>query len=211
MNTIFKNKQELINTSVTPNDIVLDVGFWGQGVSPKDENWVHKILRARAQEVFAFDLEYDPKLVPGPKQNYFKGDAENFSVNKKFDVIFAGDLIEHLSNPGLFLVQAKKHIKLGGKLVLSTPNTFNLFNLAEKLSKTEPTVNREHTCYFNSKTLSVLLERNGWKVESVDFLYSLGVDYKQSFKKKFLNILYKFLSMFTPKFVETLVVTAKIK
>ncbi len=211
MNLIFKNKRELIAACIDRDDVVLDVGFWGQGVSAKDDNWVHKILRERAKDVWAFDLEYDEKRLPGPKKNYFIGDAENFAVDKKFDVIFAGDLIEHLSNPGLFLLQAKKHMKPGGKLILSTPNAFNLFNLFEKISKREPTVNREHTCYFNSKTLSVLLERNGWKVDSVDFLYSLGVQYKESLKKKILNVLYKILSLFTSKFVETLVITATIK
>jgi len=93
-------------------------------------------------------------------------------------------------------------------LIITTPNCFNLFNLAEKISKNEPTVNYDHTCYFNSKTLSKLLEKNGWKVEKIDYLYTLDVNFKESWKKIFLNYLYSFLSKFTSKYIETLVIVA---
>lgn len=208
---IFKNKEHLIVSLVKPSDIVLDVGFWGQGVSAKDSNWVHSLLWKRAKDVFAFDLDYQEGVLPGPKDHYFRANAESFKINRTFDVIFAGDLIEHLSNPGLFLQASKQHLKKDGLLIISTPNAFNLFNIAEKISKEEPTVNKDHTCYFNSKTLAQLLSRYDYTVESTNFLFSLGVPYKESIKKRFLNILYKVLSLKTSKFTETLVVVAKIK
>jgi hypothetical protein len=46
------------------------------------------------------------------------------------------------------------------------------------------------------------------RAEEVGFLYRLGCEYEESWKKKFLNVLYWFLSLFTDKFVETLVVVA---
>ena len=123
-------------------------------------------------------------------------------------MLFAGDVLEHLSNPGLFLSAARRHLEPGGRLVISTPNCFNLFNLAEKLVKPEPTVNHDHTCYFNRKTLATLLAKNGWKLQETHFLYSLGCHYRESMAKKAQNALYWLASRMTSKFVETLIVVA---
>lgn len=40
MNKIYRNKSELIEELIRRTDIVLDLGFWGQGVSIDDKNWV---------------------------------------------------------------------------------------------------------------------------------------------------------------------------
>jgi 2-polyprenyl-3-methyl-5-hydroxy-6-metoxy-1,4-benzoquinol methylase len=208
MNKIYKNKKELIADLIKKEDLVLDVGFWGQGVAYKDANWVHNLLKDKASEVFGVDLYFDFKYLDKPN-NYFKQNAEEFELNKKFNVIFAGDLIEHLSNPGKFLGQCSKHLIDSGRLVITTPNAFNLFNIAGKFTNNEPVVNHDHTCYFNTKTITKLLAKNGWKVESVYFLYTLDVKYKESWKKKFLNIIYFLLSKFTSKFIETMIIVAK--
>jgi 2-polyprenyl-3-methyl-5-hydroxy-6-metoxy-1,4-benzoquinol methylase len=207
---IYNNKTNLIKTLVMPNDVVLDVGFWGQGVSVQDDNWVHNILQKQAAEVYGLDVEFDSSLLE-QTHSYIKASAENYSIEKKFDIIFAGDLIEHLSNPGLFLECSKKHLKTGGKIIITTPNCFNLFNLTEKISKSEPTVNHDHTCYFNSRTLSQLLEKNGLRSEEISYLYTLGVKHKESWKKKILNYVYKLISLFTPKYIETLVIIAVLR
>ncbi len=205
---IFKNKKDLIEKLIRPTDVVLDVGFWGQGITTDDSNWVHSLLKRQAKDVYGIDLDYDTQIIVD-SSHYKKQTAEDFDFGKKFDVIFAGDLIEHLSNPGLFLSCATKNLKPGGKLIITTPNTFNLFNLAEKISKEEPTVNRDHTCYFNSKTLRVLLKKNKWDISEVAYLYTLGLKHKESWKKQILNIFYYIASLFTVKYVETLVIVAQ--
>lgn len=206
---MYYSKKELIVAQVAASDRVLDVGFLGQGVREGDENWPHALLKKRAAEVYGVDLELTGPYVHDP--HYRAVPAEDFSFPVTFDLIFAGDLIEHLSNPGIFLVNCKKHLAPGGRLLITTPNAFNLFNLAEKLTKREPTVNADHTCYFNSKTLRTLLAKNGMKAAEISFLYSLGCGHPESWKKKFLNVLYWFLSLFTDKFVETLVVVATVR
>lgn len=207
---IFKNKKELIDRLIKKDSFVLDVGFWGQGVAFKDDNWVHRLIKSKTDNLFGIDLEYDQNLIFN-KNNYYKLNAEDFELNKKFDVIFAGDLIEHLSNPGKFLDKSRKHIKEDGRLIITTPNTFNFFNLAGKITNREPVVNHDHTAYYNSKTISQLLLKNNWEVEDIFYLYTLGVKHKESIKKKFLNLIYKTLSIFTDKFVETMVIVAKVK
>lgn len=205
---MYQDKRELIETCIHPNESVLDIGFFGQGITARDSNSAHRLLKERAKEVWGLDLDYDESVLDNPAR-YVRGSADSFTIDRTFDVIFAGDLIEHLSNPGLFLARAKAHLKKGGRLILTTPNAFSLFNIAEKFTKEEPTVNFDHTCYFNSKTIRILLEKNGWQMEQHAFLYSLGIKHRESWKKKFLNALYWLFSRSTPKFIETLVVIAR--
>jgi 2-polyprenyl-3-methyl-5-hydroxy-6-metoxy-1,4-benzoquinol methylase len=207
-----KNKVELFDKFITKNSSVLDVGFWGQGKTNESPTWPHKLIKNHSGDVYGIDIVYDEAFIlPEERFKYQKAAAENFNFNRKFDIVFAGDLIEHLINPGLFLENAKQHTAENGRLIMTTPNTFNLFVLVGKLTRPEPVINSDHTFYFNRRTIQVLLEKCGWEVEFFGFMYTLDYTHKESLKKKFLNLIYRFLSFFTPKYYETLVVVAKIK
>lgn len=205
--TRYSNKEDLIRRCVKPTDTVLDVGFWGQAHVHDRATWPHKRMREITPEVWGVDLEYDESVLEH-KERYQHASAEDFSFDKKFDVIIALDLIEHITNPGLFLACAKKHLMPGGRIIISTPNTFNLFAIAGKLSRSEPPINSDHTFYFNKPTLYRLFEKCGWSVTSFGVVYTLGDLHVESLKKKILNMLYAFLARRTDKFYETLVVEA---
>ncbi len=208
----FYNKKELISKLFSEKDVVLDVDFWGQGRKIEDENWPHRLIKNKVEEIYGIDLECDFSKIPKEDHDkYFIASADDFNLSKKFSAIFAGDLIEHLVNPGLFLDCSKKHLEENGRLIITTPNAFNLYVLAGKIMNREPVVNSDHTCYFNIKTLNVLLEKSGWEVEKFGFMYTLDYKFKESLKKKFLNVIYKFLSIFTDKYYETLVIVSKPK
>lgn len=204
---IYNSKKELLEKNITNKDVVLDVGFWGQGVDPKNLNWPHNVIKSLAKEVYGLDLVVDEEFLKDAK-HYKQEAAETTQFDVQFDKIFAGDLIEHLVNPGLFLDGCRKMLKDDGKLILTTPNTFNLFNLTEKLTKYDPTTNPDHTFYFNPKVIKVLLQKCGWKVERIDYLYKLDMLHKESLKKRLLNFVYFLLSKFTDKCMETMVVVA---
>jgi 2-polyprenyl-3-methyl-5-hydroxy-6-metoxy-1,4-benzoquinol methylase len=204
---LYNNKRDLVESILRPTDVVLDVGFWGQGVDPTNEKWLHNIIKSKAKEVYGLDLEVSEEFLKD-SVHYKKVAAEHADFPVNFDVIFAGDLIEHLVNPGLFLDACKKMLKEGGMLVLTTPNTFNLFNLVEKITKYDPTVNPDHTFYFNQKTLKVLLQKCGFEVNKFHYVYKLDTKFVPSFKKKILDFVYAFLAKFTDKFIETIVVVA---
>ena len=206
------NKVELLDTLIKKSDTVLDVGFWGQGKTYESPTWPHKLLKDRAQEVYGLDLVYEEEVIPAAdRAKYQKAAAENFHFDKKFDVVFAGDLIEHLVNPGLFFDNVRTHLAPNGRLIMTTPNTFNLFVMAGKLTRPEPPINPDHTFYFNRRTMEILLGKCGFEVESFGFMYTLDYTHHESIKKKFLNIIYRVLSWFTPKFYESMVVVAKVK
>lgn len=204
---LYRNKSQLIRALVKPTDTVLDVGFAGQGIQEDDPEWPHRLLKDTAREVYGLDVVLPPKYRGLPR--YKEANAEDFSFPLKFDVIFASEVIEHLSNPGLFLKQCRAHLKDSGSLILTTPNTFNVFSMAGKLTRPEPIVNPDHVAYYTSGTLSKLLQKNGMRAVEISYQYDSGHKHAESWKKKFLNLVNRFLALFTAKFVGTLVVVAR--
>jgi 2-polyprenyl-3-methyl-5-hydroxy-6-metoxy-1,4-benzoquinol methylase len=69
-----------------------------------------------------------------------QGDFEkgiDFS-EKKFDIVYAGEIIEHLYNPDFFLEEINRVLKDNGFLVLSTPNLLSWFNRILALIGVQP-------------------------------------------------------------------------
>src|SRR3954452_19980146 len=74
-----------------------------------------------------------------------QGDAQDLPYHAEFDTIVAGELIEHLSNPGMFLASCARALKPGGRLVLSTPNIFTPILFLMYCKNNEEAFNREHS------------------------------------------------------------------
>jgi SAM-dependent methyltransferase len=96
-------------------------------------------------------------------------DAQTLDLGRTFDVVWAGELIEHLSCAGGFLDAARRHLAPGGQLVLTTPNAFAVSNFVYRIGG-KPRVNRGHTCWYDETTLSQLLRRHGFDVVEVAYL-----------------------------------------
>jgi 2-polyprenyl-3-methyl-5-hydroxy-6-metoxy-1,4-benzoquinol methylase len=106
------------------------------------------------------------------------GNMESFQFDKQFDVIVAGDVIEHVDNQGLFLSNIKKHLKANGKLIITTPNA------------KWPTVflkpNETHSLWHDKYTLTNILTRNCFVVEKI--IYYPGNKKRYPLFKKFLAL-----------------------
>ena len=75
---VFRNKAELIQTSIASSDCVLDVGFSGQGIQHTDTKWPHALLQSRAKAVYGVDLAIDRTAFPDTMR-YQEASAESFS------------------------------------------------------------------------------------------------------------------------------------
>jgi len=98
------------------------------------------------------------------------GNAEHLEGEPVYDLIVAGDIIEHLSNPGLMLESAKKVLKPGGSFIISTPNLFALPAYLRMLTGRYHE-GAQHTFMFNSILIQQLLERHGWHVAAAHACY----------------------------------------
>lgn len=85
-----------------------------------------------------------------------------FKNSDLFDVVANFEVIEHLFSPADFIRGMNKLLKTGGLLVLTCPNGKG-FDI-ETLGVVSDTIDHEHLNYFNNKSLSTLLENNGFEV-----------------------------------------------
>ena len=145
---------------------VLDVGCTSHEVEVGSPYWLHGRLR-RHFEVTGIDIS-EQNIEQLRRQGFERlhaQDAEEFALDDHFDTIVAGELIEHLSNPGRFLSRARQHLKLDGRLVLTTPYAFSLmYALYAFFHFPKTCENQQHTCWFCLRTLRLLVERAGLRV-----------------------------------------------
>lgn len=201
---MFRNKRDFVDSLNISKDLyVLDVGFSGQSVVDSDKDWPHGFLMTKTDHLYGLDLEFDSSKYKAP--NYLKASAENFDFPIKFDVIFAADIIEHLSNPGMFLQSCKRNLKPGGRLIITTPNTFNFFCLVEKVTHDEPRTNPDHTLYLNKVVFSILLKKNGFPEPKYNYIFdTTGFMWYGKWKRKLIASIYWLVCKMTPKFGEGL-------
>lgn len=150
---------------------VLDVGCVQHDPSRMaDPNWLHQHLYERADEVIGVDLDAaGVEALRSAGYNVSVADAENLEVAGEYDYIIAGELIEHLGNPGAFLSGCYDALAPGGRLVLTTPNPWAFVHLRRAVRESV-TVNPEHTCWFDANTLSQLVARHGFTDIEIEHL-----------------------------------------
>ena len=156
---------------------VLDVGCAHEGIS---DRWLHPKIKKVAKYLVGLDI--NKEMVSKLNYHGYKivlGDCETVDLQWRFDVIVAGELIEHLSNPGLFLENMRKHLNGNGKLIITTPNRYNaVMNISCFIRNYIPHYDKpwpEHVNAFDEDTLTRLVERHGYKVRGF-YYYTGGYD-----------------------------------
>jgi 2-polyprenyl-3-methyl-5-hydroxy-6-metoxy-1,4-benzoquinol methylase len=154
---------------------VLDCGAAGEeGIGKESPYWIHGCIVKSASYTLGFDLEEQAvRQLKEKGYNVVVGDCEKLELvtDKRFDIAFAGEIIEHLSRPGDFLEGLKKYLSDDGTLILTTPNAFSLFRFMGNVAGLNME-NPQHVLVQNEETLRQLLERHGYKVVETHFFTS---------------------------------------
>jgi 2-polyprenyl-3-methyl-5-hydroxy-6-metoxy-1,4-benzoquinol methylase len=161
---------------------VLDIGCSGQADrrSPTGSAWwLHGRLLEEHPD--AVGLEYSAPnvatLTAEGVPNVVQGDAQDFAFDRTFDTIVAGEIIEHLERPGDFLTCAARHLKPGGRIVLTTPYAFHVGYVIYAWLKYPKTVsNPEHTMWLCPETMHILAHRSGLRVQEWRLVDSIRSD-----------------------------------
>ena len=103
------------------------------------------------------------------------GTAENLPFKAgSFDLVVAGEIIEHIRQPQKFMDEARRVLRKGGELIISTPNIASLSNrlrrsLGMRLNVVEYGGEHDvgHVSFFDRERLLKLLERNGFELEEL--------------------------------------------
>lgn len=155
--------------------------------SIKNGMLLHGTIDKTASELYGFDFDLKgiEILKNAGYDNLFQADLEKLEdvpLNKTFDVILAGEMIEHLSNPGLFLRGIQRFMNRDTQLVITTINAYSamrfcIYGLRGKGGENEP-VHPDHVAYYSYKTLKLVIERE--KLNVADFyFYDVGPEHRQ--------------------------------
>jgi 2-polyprenyl-3-methyl-5-hydroxy-6-metoxy-1,4-benzoquinol methylase len=150
---------------------VLDIGCVEHDPQAyRSRYWVHKAVGAVAKSILGVDLhEEGVKVLQARGYNVIVADAERFDLRRSFDVIVAGDIIEHLGNLNGFLQCCKRHLRPGGRLLISTPNPWYWRNCVKAALHVEVNNNPEHVIWICPRLLRQLAARHGMEVGEIQF------------------------------------------
>ena len=147
---------------------------------------LHKDLAEVSPELYGFDYDQEGIDVLASKgyANLYRADLENLDeveLDTQFDVIIAGEMIEHLNNPGRFLQGIKRFMNRETRLVITTINAYSgmrflVYGLRGQGGKLEP-VHPDHVSYYSYSTLKLVLERHGFTIEKFMF-YDIGDEHR---------------------------------
>lgn len=118
---------------------------------------------------------------------------QDFLLERKYDVVYTNNLLEHLYSPHHFLISIKKYIKDDGRIIIGVPCIPKIVWLA-RFRLFRGSMADAHINFFTKETLQKTIERAGYCVMS-----------NRGFKLK-LKILDDFGSLIYPHFYVVAVV-----
>lgn len=211
MTQVFTYRWDFLRPLVEGKD-VLEIGpaeLVGTVNRQKRERWIHGRIAEAANRLVGIEIsEEQAEALRAEGYDIRVGDAQTFDVGEAFDVIVAGELIEHLSNPGLFLDRALSHLRPGGVLALTTPNRYSAQSIrAVVRSGVHPPYRKpiaKHVVYFDGDSLPALLERHGFHDVTVCYCKWVGAESSSWRERTFVEL----VSRFRPTMLSTLLAKA---
>ncbi len=153
---------------VKPGERVLDVGC-GEGV------FAVELLRAGA-EVVAIEVAAEPlrrarEREPGLDLRLVDADGPWPVADASFDVVWAGETIEHVADTAGWLAHVRRSLRPGGRLLLSTPDHRRLQLLRLACSQRAFAAHfdplSDHLRFYTAASLTDLLRGSGFQEVSV--------------------------------------------
>jgi SAM-dependent methyltransferase len=150
--------------------LVLDIGCYDETALEKQDtdHWLHGRLARTARQVVGVDNSSkipSEGLRTAPNASIHRGDGVHVDSTlvggQSFDVVVAGEFIEHIENPLEFMRDIKARLP-GVQLILSTPNGVSFANTL--LGSIQREVQHpDHLHAFTYKVLNTLCLRAGFQ------------------------------------------------
>lgn len=178
---------------------------------------LHLELEKTAGELYGFDYDQEglDVLAKAGTKNLYRADLEKLeelALDETFDVIVAGEMIEHLNNTGLFLQGIQRFMTPETKLVITTVNAycgmrFVIYALRGKGGTAEP-VHPDHVAYYSYSTLKLLVERQNLQIDEFLF-YDIGSDHRQ-FNPWYLNLINDVCVRVSPQLADGVIAVCRL-
>jgi len=180
---------------------VLDIGAGEHDVSfYSEESWEHGRIARVAKRVVAAELM--PELCEHYNAKGFDfrcvDATSDVDLGERFDRVFIGDVIEHVNDPIALLNFAKRHLRPGGRILVTTPNPFApRFRLHRRQRGTRYVMaNLEHTRWVSISNMHEICWRA--ELEMVALHWPLMKKPKKGLKRSAEIFSKKLLLAFTP-------------
>lgn len=149
----------------------VDSGCWEY--HDRFDSWLHAHLDTAASGLIGLDL--DASGVERAREMGFEAHTVDCSDAEAVarlglapaDIAIAGEIIEHLDDSGSFLDGLHSLVRPGGKLIVTTPNASGLLNAGAAALAGYEVNHPDHVTLYSCFTLTNLMERHGWSVDSV--------------------------------------------
>ena len=135
----------------------------------------YAIVDGSARLIAAFRQSIEP-LPEGLE--LIEGYFESFACSHRFDVIEAGFVLEHVEDPEFVLRRMQRFLTPAGRLFIAVPNARSLHRLLghhagfldDMYALSDADRALGHRRYFDTASLTALVERSGFHVQSVSGL-----------------------------------------
>jgi len=133
--------------------VVIDIGCTGTN-SPTQ---LHQAILKVGKEVWGIDKEKcdTPHFI---EMDVEMGDFNSITV--KPDVVICGELLEHLSNAGLFMTNLKA---FACPIIITVPNALTIAGY-KHIDKHVENVSKDHVAYYSYTTFKELARRHDFKI-----------------------------------------------
>lgn len=170
---------------------LLDVGNLGDGESTT--TLLQREVEARGGTYYGLDSN-EPLTKKLNLPNQKVGDLHHAPFDDaSFDVVYAGEILEHTWEPNKMIRECYRILKPGGQLILDTPNAYSITNIVRFLLKREDSMGDirvltyhearnafadlkekgelllqpQHKIFYTPAMLKQLLETQGFVIESM--------------------------------------------
>jgi 2-polyprenyl-3-methyl-5-hydroxy-6-metoxy-1,4-benzoquinol methylase len=167
-----RDRLPIIQQYVSGDRAVMDLGCVDSRPARHDAaariEYKANLLHKRIAEInpSTLGVDIDPEGVRILNEQGFKaivGNVEEMDLGQQFDTIIAGEIIEHLENPGRFLRNMRRHLKSNGVIIVSTPNPFYSGSAWKIWRYGQPAVHEDHMGWQDPTTMAQLFRRTGFE------------------------------------------------
>lgn len=185
--------------------------------SLKDGTLLHTAIEERSSKLFGIDADERGLEILRNEgfEDLFIGNLEDLDrceLDETFDVVVAGEIIEHLNNPGLFLSGVKRFLASDSILLITTINAYCAMRYfvyaARGKGGTNEPVHPDHVAYYSFSTLRLLLARHGFKDPKIVY-YDLGDEHRR-YSHKLVNAVNDISTYFFPHFSDGLIAECRL-
>lgn len=169
------------------------------------ENWRHAIFSKAASESLGVDILADElEILTQKGYNVKLCDAtSDKDLGDRFEVIYIGDVIEHVDDPVKLLKFAGRHLSEGGKVYVSTPCPFWWRNILLSAKDNSFIGNVDHVCWIIPVNALELAHRAGLKLHAYNTVETGGKNIINKMLIKCVNAIFGRNEFFTWNYIYT--------